>query len=77
MFGGGTLSPAVVSVTTQSHTRHRAGLSAVRLTISCPLIEDLTQAQAAAVTHAGGPLLVLAGAGAGKTRVLCRRLAWR
>ncbi len=76
MFGGSTLSPAVVSVTTQSYTRHRAGLSAVRLTISCPLIEDLTQAQAAAVTHAGGPLLVLAGAGAGKTRVLCRRLAW-
>ncbi len=42
----------------------------------CPLIEDLTPAQADAVTHAGGPLLVLAGAGAGKTRVLCNRLAW-
>ncbi len=42
----------------------------------CPLIEDLTPRQAEAVTHAGGPLLVLAGAGAGKTRVLCNRLAW-
>ncbi len=42
----------------------------------CPLIEDLTHAQAEAVTHQGGPLLVLAGAGAGKTRVLCNRLAW-
>ncbi len=41
-----------------------------------PLIEDLTPQQAEAVTHAGGPLLVLAGAGAGKTRVLCNRLAW-
>ena len=41
-----------------------------------PLIEDLTQAQAQAVTHQGGPMLVLAGAGAGKTRVLCNRLAW-
>ena len=40
------------------------------------MIEDLTSAQADAVTHAGGPLLVLAGAGAGKTRVLCNRLAW-
>ena len=39
-------------------------------------LDDLTPEQHAAVTHAGGPLLVLAGAGAGKTRVLCRRLAW-
>ncbi len=38
--------------------------------------ETLTDAQGEAVTHGGGPLLVLAGAGAGKTRVLCNRLAW-
>src|SRR5438445_4562057 len=33
----------------------------------------LTQAQRAAVDHAGGPLLILAGAGTGKTRVLVER----
>jgi len=38
--------------------------------------DDLTSEQRAAVTHPGGPAIVLAGAGAGKTRVLCRRLAW-
>ncbi|MFN8111090.1 MAG: ATP-dependent helicase, partial [Thermoleophilia bacterium] len=40
------------------------------------MLDDLTLPQRRAVTHERGPLLVLAGAGAGKTRVLCRRLAW-
>jgi len=40
------------------------------------VLDDLTPEQRAAVTHPSGPLMVLAGAGAGKTRVLCRRLAW-
>ena len=40
------------------------------------MLDDLTPEQRAAVTHPGGPLLVVAGAGAGKTRVLCHRVAW-
>lgn len=40
------------------------------------ILNDLNPEQQAAVTHGRGPLLIVAGAGTGKTTVITRRIAW-
>src|SRR4051812_44696439 len=51
-------------------------MAALAQTDDRPWLAELNPEQRAAATHHGGPLLILAGAGTGKTTTLCARVAW-
>ncbi|MCL2454703.1 MAG: DNA helicase PcrA [Micrococcales bacterium] len=57
-------------------TRDDDGVTDTILSGADALLDGLNPEQREAVLHEGAPLLIVAGAGSGKTRVLAHRIAW-
>ena len=70
----GGLRPLEASPTEAPAPGSAAAAAAMAAAIE-ELVADLNPRQREAVLHDGGPLVVVAGAGSGKTRVLTRRIA--